>query len=281
MEQQLKIIKTTIDIGLGHEYKFLHITDTHIALDDDNLPPSDRYQCFDKDFENCSVEYYHMAAAYAKENGLIMLNTGDFLDFLSKKNFEFADKYLMNTDTIYAAGNHDFCHRVGFAKEDYQYKWDHIKLSAPHLPNNLYFYSRVIDGVNFVTLDNSYYLMTDGQIELLKAEAARGLPIVLGVHNPFYNEDHAKKVLGAGNNCAYLVGAPEELLETYPPDRRAQQTPDAPTLRAIEYIHSEPMIKAIIAGHTHHNFEETLPNGVPQITTAGSYTGYVREITLI
>ena len=66
MEQQLKIIKTTIDIGLGHEYKFLHITDTHIALDDDDLPPSNRYQCFDKDFENCSVEYYHMAAAYAK-----------------------------------------------------------------------------------------------------------------------------------------------------------------------------------------------------------------------
>ena len=281
MEHQLKIIKTTIDIGLGHEYKFLHITDTPIALDDDDLPPSNRYKCFDHDFENCSIEYYHMAAAYAKENGLMMLNTGDFLDFLSKKNFEFADKYLMNTDTIYAAGNHDFCHRVGYAKEDYQYKWDHIKFSASHLPNNLYFYSRVIDGVNFVTLDNSYYLMTDGQIELLRAEAARGLPIVLGVHNPFYNEDQAKKILGAGNKCVYLIGAPEELLETYPPDRRAQQTPDAPTLRAIEYIHSEPMIKAIIAGHTHHNFEEKLSNGIPQITTAGSYTGYVREITLI
>ena len=281
MERRLKIVKTTIDIGLGYEYKFLHITDTHIALDDDDLPPSNRKQCFDHDFENCSIEYYHMAAAYAKENGLMMLNTGDFLDFLSKKNFEFADKYLMNTDTIYAAGNHDFCHRVGYAKEDYQYKWDHIKLSASHLPNNLYFYSRVIDGVNFVTLDNSYYLMTDGQIELLKAEAARGLPIVLGVHNPFYNEAQAKQIAANGNKCLYLVGAPQEILDTYTPDRKAQQTPDAATLRAIEYIQSEPMIKAIIAGHTHINFEETLHNGIPQITTAGSYTGYVREITLI
>ena len=71
------------------------------------------------------------------------------------------------------------------------------------------------------------------------------------------------------------------MLDTYPPDRKAQQTPDAATLRAIEYIHSEPMIKAVIAGHTHINFEEKFPSGVPQITTAGSYKGYVREITLI
>ena len=32
---ELKILKTTVDIGLGHEVKFLHLTDTHIALDDE------------------------------------------------------------------------------------------------------------------------------------------------------------------------------------------------------------------------------------------------------
>ena len=273
--EQIKILKTTVDIGLGHEVKVLHVTDSHIALDDEG-DERGRFKYFSN-----AEEFFHRTCEYAKENGLTMLNTGDLLDAHTESNFAFADKYLLPTDTIYAAGNHDFCHFVGKATEDYAYKWERIKYSAPHLPNNLYFYSRVIDGVNFVTLDNSYYLMTDGQIELLRAEAARGYPIVLGVHNPFYNEDQANKVLGVGNKCAYLVGAPEELLETYPADRRAQQTPDAPTLRAIEYIYSEPMIKAIIAGHTHHNFEEKLPCGIPQITTAGSYTGYVREITLI
>ena len=224
--KDLKIIKTTIDIGLGHEVKFLHITDTHIALDDPDLPPSNRYKFFD-----CAIEYYHMAAAYAKENGLVMLNTGDFLDFLSERNFEFADKYLLTTDTIYAAGNHDFCHRVGLAKEDYQYKWDQIKRSAPHLPNNLYFYSRIIDGVNFVTLDNTYYLMTDGQIELLKAEAARGYPIVLGVHNPFYNEAQAKQILANGNKCAYVVGS----INAVPELQQAENSEDPIMRDTIKY----------------------------------------------
>ena len=95
------------------------------------------------------------------------------------------------------------------------------------------------------------------------------------------DEEQAKKILATGNPCVYAVGAPEELLATYPPDRRAQQTPDEATRRAVDYIMNEPMIKAVIAGHTHLNLEETLPNGIPQITTHGSFAGFVREITLL
>ena len=79
----------------------------------------------------------------------------------------------------------------------------------------------------------------------------------------------------------YTVGAPEEILSTYPSDRRAQQTPDEATLRAIKYIKEEPLIKALVVGHLHRNFEEILENGVPQITTDGSYTGFVRELTIV
>jgi predicted phosphodiesterase len=272
---ELKILKTTVDIGLGHEVKFLHLTDTHIALDDEG-DERGRFQYFSH-----AEDYFHQTCAYAKENGLVMLNTGDLLDAHTQSNFDFADKYLLPTDTIYAAGNHDFCHFVGKATEDYAYKWDRIKYSAPHLPNNLYFYSRVIDGVNFVTLDDSYYLMTDGQIEMLKAEAARGYPIVLGIHIPLFTRAQADQILANGNKCAYLTGAPREYTDKYPPDRSRQQVPDEATLRAIEYIQNEPMIKLIVTGHTHINFEDTLPGGTLQITTDGGYHGYAREITLI
>ena len=44
---------------------------------------------------------------------------------------------------------------------------------------------------------------------------------------------------------------------------------------------SEPLIKAVIVGHTHRNYENKLPNGVPQITTAGGYKGYARELTIV
>lgn len=272
---ELKILKTTVDIGLGHEVKVLHVTDSHIALDDEG-DERGRFKYFSN-----AEEYFHQTCAYAKENGLTMLNTGDLLDAHTESNFAFADKYLLPTDTIYAAGNHDFCHFVGKAIENYAYKWERIKYSAPHLPNNLYFYSRVIDGVNFVTLDDSYYLMTEGQIELLRAEAARGYPIVLGMHIPLFTKAQADQILANGNKCAYVTGAPREYTDKYPPDRSRQQVPDEVTLRAIEYINSEPQIKAIVAGHTHINFEEKLPGGAIQITTAGGYHGYAREITLV
>ena len=101
---ELKILKTTVDIGLGHEVKVLHVTDSHIALDDEG-DERGRFKYFSN-----AEEYFHQTCAYAKENGLTMLNTGDLLDAHTESNFAFADKYLLPTDTIYAAGNHDFCH---------------------------------------------------------------------------------------------------------------------------------------------------------------------------
>jgi UDP-2,3-diacylglucosamine pyrophosphatase LpxH len=57
--------------------------------------------------------------------------------------------------------------------------------------------------------------------------------------------------------------------------------PDGATLRAVEYIKNEPMIKALIVGHTHLNFEENLTKTLPQYATHGSFAGYVREFTVV
>jgi len=275
--KKLNIIQTTIPIGLEKPIRFLHITDTHITRDD----PSGgrrREAVFNVGYENCAEDYFLQAAAYAKREGIPVLHTGDMLDFLSEGNFDFIDRHFADLDYLYAAGNHDFCHWVGRAKEDYEYKWEMMKRIAPHIGSNLYFDSRVIGGVNFVTLDDSYYLISDGQTEMLKAEAAKGYPIILGMHVPLYTPALAAKTMEK-NPCAYLTGAPEELLAVYPEDRRLQQTPDAATKRAIAYIRSEPAIKAIITGHNHFNFEEAYADKI-QITTNGSYEGDVREITV-
>ena len=275
--KNLHIIQTKIPIGLENPIRFLHITDTHITRDD----PSGRRrreEIFNVDYENCAEDYFLQAIAYAKKENIPVLHTGDMIDFLSEGNFDFMDKYFADLDYMYAAGNHDFCHWVGRAKEDYEYKWTNMKKIAPHVASNLYFDSRLIDGVNFVTLDDSYYLISDAQTEMLRAEAAKGYPIVLAMHVPLYTERFAEATTQE-NPCAYLAGAPEELLETYPEDRRLQQMPDAATLRAIEYIKNEPLIKAIITGHVHRDLEDTLA-GKPQIATKGSYEGVVRECVL-
>ncbi len=275
---ELKVLKTTINIGLKEPVKLLHITDTHITRD--NPLDEDRTAEFDVDYPGCAEEYYFKALEYAKENNMIVLHTGDIIDFFSKGNFEFIDKYLDGEDYIYAAGNHDFCHYLGRAKEDYAYKWEKINEIAPHIKSNLYFDSRIVGGVNIVTMDDSYYFISDGQIEMLKAEVAKGYPIVLAMHIPIYAANLAEAINDRWGIYANVVNSPDEVISVYSEALRRQQTPDEATKRAVEYIKNEPAIKALITGHLHLNFEEKITDTLWQYTTHGSFAGYVREITI-
>lgn len=280
---ELNVIKSTINIGIEKPIKFLHITDTHIALDDPEKISGRAAGCFEGDEEGKTIELLKMALAYAKENNLPIVHTGDLIDFFSRATFNVVDElFTKDIDYIYAAGNHDFCHFVGEAREDYEYKWEKINDIAPHIKSNLYFDSKIIGGVNFVSLDDSYYQITMGQIESLKAEVAKGYPIVLCMHVPIYSPNLAQAAIPEWcPNVSFLMGVPEKVLSKYPEDRRIQQTPDETTKKAIDYIKNEPLIKALITGHNHINHEEEIIKDKMQFTTHGTFAGFVREITVI
>ncbi len=280
MEYELNVIYTTVKIGLEKPVKILHITDTHIAIDDPERISGRAAGCFEGEHKGRTLEYLKLAVGYAEKKNMPILHTGDLIDFFSKANFKaVAEFFKKDNDYIYAAGNHDFCHWVGEAKENYEYKWNNMKIIAPYIKSNLYFDSRVIGGVNFVTMDDSYYMISDGQIEMLKAEIAKGYPVILCLHIPFYGPYCRKNI---ENGAIELqVGIPEKYLAGYPKNRQHQIRPDAATLRALEYIKNEPMIKAVIAGHNHCNIDEILDTGLRQIATGGTFDGFVREITVI
>ena len=146
----------------------------------------------------------------------------------------------------------------------------------------MFFNARVVGGVNIVGIDNSYYLFEDWHLWRLKKEAEKGLPIVLAFHDPLFEESlfrHHKQV--SAEKCTYLVGCDEEHLLTYDEFRAVQQRPDAPTLRMIEYIRSEPLIKLILTGHLHFSFESNITPALPQFVTGGGYAGVAREVTLL
>lgn len=284
--KELTLLRTEIRIGLEHPVRLLHVTDSHICLADARDAAADpelvahalqRGNAFGGEAQVES--YFEQALAYARQENIPLLHTGDLYDFLSEANFDYMEKALSSVDSIYAAGNHDFCHFVGRAIEDYQYKWENLRRVQPHVKQNLYFDSRIVGGVNIVTLDDGYYLFNKGQEEMLRAEAAKGYPIVLCMHVPLYTPKLAAAILEK-NVCAYVAGAPREIYIRYPNDRRLQQNPDRATLEMIDYIKSEPMIRAIVAGHVHLNFEEPLDNGVMQICTHAGYAGYARELIL-
>ena len=200
--KELQIIKTEFHIGLENPVRLLHVTDSHICLAneadaayDPELPEHAKQRGDAFGGEEQVEFYFEQAMDYARREGIPMLHTGDLYDCMTEANFAYMERALASVDSIYAAGNHDFCHFVGRAIEDYQYKWENLRRVQPHVKQNLYFDSRIIGGVNIVTLDDGYYLFSKGQEEMLRAEAAKGYPIVLCMHVPLYTPKLAALLL--------------------------------------------------------------------------------------
>ena len=275
---ELKIIKTEIKIGLPSPVRLLHVTDSHITRGD---PTGGQALWFNRDYEGCAEDYFLAALAYAKENGLTVLHTGDIIDFQSEENFAYIGEHLEGVDYIYAAGNHDFYNHVERPVEDDENKRIKTPRISPYIRSNLYFDSRILGGVNIVTIDNSYYTVKEDQIAALKKEVAKGYPVVVAMHVPVFTERLAIDGLKGDPKVLYLMGMPMEFLGQLPPDRIRQQRADEVTLRFIEYLKAEPAIKALITGHKHVNDEDIIGGRLPQYVTNGSFDGYVREITIV
>ena len=276
----MDITKTTIPIGLEKPFRALHISDSHIALADERDGQrkvelaQKRFAFFDQ-----APRFLDEQLAYAKAEGIPVLYTGDLCDFVSYKNLEYAREKLWNADHFMAVGNHEFSLYVGEAFEDVPYKMQSYELVQSYFRYNLLFDSRVIGGVNFVGVDNGYYQFDAGQKEKLKGEIEKGLPIVLMMHNPLYTKDlydfslsiHQQKV-------GFLTGTPDELMRSYSEYRFRQQHADEETLDFIQYVYSQPLIRAVLAGHIHVNAETILPSGIPQYVVGGGYKNLAREI---
>ena len=277
----MKLEKTTVRIGLERPVKLLHVTDSHIALADGR--DDERKHALAKRLGSPDKEkYLREHVAYAEENCDLLVHTGDLMDFVSHANVDFARAVLKNEKIFFIAGNHDYSQYVGEAWEDNAYRMNSYMQMGYGLGVPMFFNARTVGGVNIVGIDNSYYLFEDWHLWRLKKEAEKGLPIVLAFHDPLFEQSlYEYHMQHMPNECTYLVGCDEEHLLPYSEFRAVQQRPDAPTLRMIEYIKSEPLIKAILTGHLHFSFESMLTPALPQFVTGGGYDGVAREVTLL
>ena len=282
----MEIIKNTLEIGLEKPVKLLHVTDTHLPL------------CYERDNERKNemakrrtgmanaLEYLNEQIEYSKKNCDIMVHTGDLIDFVSLANIEKAREVLSgNDDIFFIAGNHEYSQYMGEAWEDKAYRMNSYMeieraggFGVPMLWN-----SKTVGGVNIVGIDNSYNLFEDWQIHHLKKEVDKGLPVILAFHAPLFEQSlyDYHYAVNKYDDCTYLTGLDEEHLLRYSEFRAYQQRPDEPTLRMIDYIKNEPMIKAILTGHLHFSYESMLTPSLPQFVTGGGYNGIARELTLI
>ena len=264
----MELLRTQINIGLPTPVRVLHLSDTHLTRAD--LRDGDRkveladsrYKCFPR-----AEEVLQFVSAQAKAMELPIVHTGDLCDFVSQANIEAAREFADEHDVFMVAGNHEFSLYVGEAWEDEAYRNQSLADVQSAHKNNIRMDARVIGGVNFVVLDNGYYLFDAEQLAFLKAQAALGLPMVLMCHVPLYDRELYDFELARVPGCAYLCGVPEELMAHYDDYRFRQQKADAVTLETLQYIAEEPLIKAVLTGHLHINHVASYAGRMPQIFT--------------
>ena len=272
---------TEIEVGAEKPFSFFHVSDTHLALADER--DDERKNKLAQNRKRAHFEYAeeHLAQIerMAKGEGKTVVHTGDLIDFVSALNLDRAREFTESVDVLMAAGNHEFSLYVGEAFEDAAYRAQSFDRVQAVFQNSIRFASRVVNGVNLVVVDNSYYFFDDWQLEALKVEVQRGLPILLFMHTPIYNEvyrDFLRTIQPEGAPLS-LMAAPEEELGGYSEYRYRQQKADAVTYEAAAYIREQPLIKAVFTGHIHKDFEAPLGKYAMQYTTG---IGTVREILI-
>ena len=271
----MKVLKNHIRIGIEKPFTVLHVSDTHIAFadsrNDERKVKLAEHRT--KHFSEARKNLEFIKNKSISENKTI-IHTGDLIDFVSELNIEKAKEFVDSVDIFMAAGNHEFSLYLGEEKEDAAYRNRSLSKVQAVFKNNIRLSSREINGVLFVALDNSYYLIDEEQLDFLKAECNKGLPVILCMHTPLYSRELYKYMREKEGDPAYLMSVPEELMQDYSEDRFIQQRQDALTAEAFEFIISCDAIKALLTGHIHRDYVELI-NGKIQIA---SDVSTVREI---
>ncbi len=272
----MEIIKNHLHIGVKEPFCILHASDTHIAFADnrDNERKVLLSEQRKKEFSSAESDLDFLKKKAFGENRIVIY-TGDLIDFVSELNFEKAEEFCNSVDIFMSAGNHEFSHYLGEAKEDAAYRNISLERVQKIFKNDIRCSSRIIGGVNFVAIDNSYYLFEKEQLDFLKKETEKEYPVVLCVHIPLYTKEFYDFMLKSDGTPVYLMSVPEDLMQDYTPHRFEQQKQDEITAEAYNFIVNCKKIRAILSGHLHKNFEGKIIGNICQFTTGCST---VREI---
>ena len=289
----LNLKKIEIPVGIEKPFGAIHISDTHLTLADNrNDERKISLAAGRARGMNLGEHYLDECIHYARRHDLLMLHTGDLIDFVSEANLDRAAQHYMQADWFVSSGNHEFSQYVGEAREDEAYKQQSYQKVQDAYPNDLTFCSRVVNGVNLIALDDVYYNVTERQHELLEQEVKRGLPIVILCHVPFYTPDLCKFSLERTPQCAYVTGAPLEITRNFEHrddrpqeeqwrNRSVQQQADKPTLEFLKWLRHQKAVKGLLTGHMHFFYEGPFSKTAMQYVVGATYQGDAYEVRFV
>lgn len=256
------------NLGASSPFNLIHITDVHLtetlAEDEERLKELAEKRRGRYTFSGTVLA--DIEKINRETDGLLLI-TGDMMDFNSLGNFKAISEFTAKNNCLFIAGNHDFRTFGGMEYDVPQVRESNLPAVQAIFKNDIRFFSKVINGINVVGIDNCYYRFEKWQFDRLKDEVGKGFPVILALHVPFYTEETYNLVVRGKRKHASQVCVPEDKMSEYPPERYIQQKEDAITREVYEYVLNEKMIKLLICGHIHKDCEGALSTGVPQIVT--------------
>ena len=275
-----------LHLGVGKPFSLLHLSDTHLTAVYPEEAENKRIvseartnRCFGGRQEDSLRD----TLSWAKANCDFVLHTGDLIDFQSRANYDLVKKYFGDGFMTGCLGNHEFTPEMWLSdpkeSRDEAFKDRTRKDLADVYPFDLSFHSKVVNGVNFVMLDDVYGYVTAAQVAKFETEVAKGLPIILCMHVPFFTDEIIRCCTKFwANPSRYrdsVVPAPEKSVSKQ--DLLVQRD-DPVTRDFISYLKSEKLLRGILSGHLHIALEERFSPTAVQYVAPGNYLFAAREV---
>lgn len=280
--ERLSIAFGEVEIGLERPFSVLHISDTHLTAADADEGVKKQALCRQRTlcFGGRQEEALRDSIAWAKEHCDCLVHTGDLIDWQSRANLARVRKYF-GAGMAGCLGNHEFSPDMWLSEPKETptegFKDRSRRLLAAAYPFDVSLQSTVVNGVNFVTMDDVYGTVTPHQVERFALEVKKGLPIVLCLHVPLYTE----RILRA--NAHFWNGErPKFRREDVAGGWRAadyeRQRKDATTQAFLAALKAEPLLKAVLAGHLHVTVEDRFSPTAMQYVVGGNFMFHGREL---
>lgn len=278
--ERLVLAYQHIHIGLERPFSVLHISDTHLtAVDEDEFDKTDFARFRTNIFGGRQEEALRDSLAWARKNVDYVIHTGDLIDFQTRANLRLAKKYfgLSEGRMTGAMGNHEFQRRK--PGEALQRTVEYNALSAADLKEAFPFdpelQSTVINGVNFVAIEQVYGFVTERQVERFEAEVKKGLPIILCMHAPLMTDEiwRFERKYWKGPGKKYSNAAIPD-----PEGDYTRQLGSPVTMDFIKNLKSQPLLKGILAGHLHLTAQDRFSPTAIQYVVGGNFLFHGEEV---
>ena len=279
--ERLVLAYQHIAAGATAPFSILHISDTHLSAAYPNEENSEgklkSMERRTRTFGGRQEEALRDSLAWARENVDYVLHTGDLIDWQSDANFDLVKKYY--GDAMFGSmGNHEFYTYLPGEKHTWrepfkERSWSLLKAAYPVDPR---FSSKVVNGVNFVCIDDVFGTVQPDQVERFRAEAAKGLPVILCMHVPFFTPC----IWRASEKFWHYRGGK---FAAMPPEPAAKgdymrQREDPVTRDFIAYLKGEPLLKGILAGHLHITVQDRFSPTAMQYVVGGNFMFHGQEV---